>query len=119
MSKTIFIPPRGSINPRAAAYYQAAVERELTTREVRLLPYIQYVVMNGGAIDARRVNAEEVAILEGLHAAGWVIFKRGDNGYQLAVTESYWQHMNYVLFITYAVQVVDDVECGGCDRCQQ
>lgn len=119
MSKKIFIPPRGRNNPRAAAYYLAAVERELTTRELRLLPYIQYAVIHGGTVDPRRVNAEELAILEELSAAGWVIFKRGYGGYQLAVTESYWQHMNYVLFITYAVQVVDDVECGGCDRCQQ
>lgn len=105
----VFKPRRGMVTDRAAAYYLAAVERELTVKELRLLPLINDTVLNSGKLPVRQVNAEEVAILKALSKAGWIVFQRDEiliGGYTLAISPAYWQHMNYVLFLTYAVQTI-------------
>lgn len=105
----VFKPRRGMVTDRAAAYYLAAVERELTVRELRLLPLISYTVLNSGKLKANQVNPEEVQILKALAKAGWIVFQRDSiliGGFTLAVSPSFWQHMNYVLFLTYAVQTI-------------
>lgn len=99
----IITPKRGALNDAAVAEYKKRTDRDLSVRELRLIPFISYTVQNGGQIRANQVNREEIEILTELNEAGLVLFRRslGNVGfYELAVSDGYWNAMCRVLALT-------------------
>jgi len=88
---------RGVLNQEAQKMAKKHFGREITTTELRLMSYIQYVMMNGQAIDPRRINQDEREILSKWrkeeHISG------GVSG--LLITREFWDAINDILFVTY------------------
>lgn len=91
---------RGSLSEKVKIKSKELFGEEITREELRLLPYIQYVMMNEQIIDTSRINGEERDILRKWKTAGYM--EGGASG--LAITKEFWDKMNEVLFIAYIEQ---------------
>lgn len=68
--------------------------------EFRLMPYIQYLVINNQNIDPQRINAEERAILATWRKLGWIEGGARD----LKINHKFWVGINKILWEGYVVQ---------------
>lgn len=68
-----------------------------TQKELRLMPYIQYEMMNNQRIDPNKINAEEREILSEWRKRGWI--DGGASG--LSITKEFWDAMNEILWMGY------------------
>lgn len=71
--------------------------KEITTKELRLMPYIQYVMMNEQRVDPKFMDPEERAILSDWRSKGWI--EGGASG--LAITKEFWDAINQILWAGY------------------
>ena len=81
------------------------IGRKISEKEMRLIPYIQYVMCNDRKLKAELINQEERKILEKWKDEGHV--KGGICG--LAITKQFWDFMCEVLFIAYVGYDNDEV----------
>ena len=70
---------------------------DFTVRELRLLPYIQHVMINDQKINPVHINQEEREILSTWKSRGWM--EGGMSG--LAISQWFWNAMNDVLWASY------------------
>lgn len=91
------MPKRGELTPAIKKQMQEFFERDVTQRELRLLPYIQYTMMNTRKLDPRHINGEEREVLQKWREAGHI--EGGASG--LAITRDFWNFMNVILFQAY------------------
>lgn len=91
---------RGTLSEKVKKLSKSFLGYEMTVRELRLLPYIHYELMNSQKIDPLRINGEEREIFQKWKKAGHI-----DGGMtRLAVTKEFWDFMCEVLFISYVAQ---------------
>lgn len=89
---------RGAVTDAVCEAAQRALGIEsITTTELRLMPYVQYVMVNDQRLDPSRVNAEERAILQQWRERGWI--EGGAGG--LSVTKEFWDGLHEVLWHGY------------------
>lgn len=88
---------RGQLTPQIKEASKTFFGEEITVRELRLLPYIQYTMMNDQKIEPSRINAEERAILAKWRSKGWL--EGGMTG--LAISKEFWDTMNELLWMGY------------------
>jgi len=88
---------RGQLNKEVQVLALDFLGREMTTTELRLLPYVQYVMMNSQRIDPEKCNGDDRKILALWRKAGHI--EGGASG--LAITKEFWIFMCEVLFYTY------------------
>ena len=88
---------RGQLTEKAQEIAKKMLGREISESELRLLPYIQFTMMNEQKLDIRKISPEERKILkrwkEEEHIEG------GSCG--LAITKEFWDFMNEILFECY------------------
>jgi len=72
---------------------------DITVRELRLMPYIQYVMMNDQRIEPRKINKEEREILSKWRDKKWI--EGGASG--LTITKTFWDAINEILWLGYVV----------------
>ena len=70
---------------------------EMTVRQLRMIPYIQYCLTNNQNIDPNKINADERAVLMDWQEKGYL--ERPSTA--LAVTKAFWDFMNEVLWVSY------------------
>lgn len=97
---------RGCLTKEIKEKAEKYLGREFTVTELRLYPYIQYCVMNGGYIERSKINAEERDILRNLESEKNLI--RGFSG-QIYPTREFWMFLNDIMADTY-VALVEDIE---------
>lgn len=68
-----------------------------TVRELRLMPYVQYVMMNDQRIEPRRVNEEERQILSRWRERGWIT----GGASPMTVRKDFWDAMSEILWLGY------------------
>ena len=74
------------------------IGRNISKTELRLIPYIQYVMCNERKINPVHINQEEREILQ-----KWKEEKHIEGGASgLAITKNFWDFMCEVLFVAYA-----------------
>ena len=88
---------RGQLTPAIAARAQQLLGKEITQTELRLMPYLQYVMLNEQKIDPRKINEEERQILSDWRERGWI--EGGAAG--MAMTEEFWSAMHELLWMGY------------------
>ncbi len=88
---------RGALTPKIQELSKAFFKRKMTTIELRLIPYVQYVMLNEQKLDPQKINSEERTIFMQWKKDGHC--KGGITG--LSVTKEFWDFMCEVLFEAY------------------
>jgi hypothetical protein len=94
---------RGILTTRVKKMSKKFLGRKIDTTELRLMPYLQYTMMNNQRLDVNKVNQEERDILRLLKDAGHI--EGGAGG--LSMTRDYWDFINDVLWYSYVIQEDD------------
>ena len=79
----------------------------ITLKQLRLLPYFQYLLMNNGAIDPRKIDDEERKILAKWRDEGKITFSILEG---CTCTREFWNWMNEILWETYVPHLEDGAE---------
>ena len=87
---------------RGAFTEELATKYNVTLKELRLIPYVQYCLLNHTPIDIRRVDEEELEILEKWKSDN-KIHESDDN--RLSCTKEFWDWMNAILWESYVPQI--------------
>ena len=74
----------------------------LTLKKLRLLPYLQYLIMNSMPVDPAKIDSEERAILSDWRTKGYISYSMTS---PCACTRKFWDMMNDVLFATYVFEL--------------
>ena len=82
-----------SVQAEAVNYFGRAISQ----RELRLMPYIQFVMMNNQRIEPNKVNQDERDILSLWRAEGHI--EGGAGG--LAITKDFWDAINQLMWLAY------------------
>lgn len=72
---------------------------EIDTIELRLMPYLQYIVINDKLIDYRKINFNEKTILIKWEDLGFIKFNNDNE--KVSITEEFWNIINKIIFIAY------------------
>lgn len=74
--------------------------QEINLTQLRLLPYIQYCLVNQQGIDPRRINTEERGYLKEWKAEGYL--EGGSQG--LRISKKFWNFINDCLWVSYVTE---------------
>jgi len=88
---------RGQLTERIKAKSKELLGYEIDTKELRLMPYIQYTMTNWQKLDPNKVNEEERKILSKWRKAGHI--NGGAGG--LGITKKFWDIINELIFLGY------------------
>lgn len=88
---------RGQLTARIKQRSRELLGYEVDVIELRLMPYIQYVMVNDQRIDICKVNPGERAILSKWRAAGYIDGGAGGVG----ITREFWDIICDLCFLGY------------------
>ena len=90
---------RGVLTEEIQELAKVFLGREITVRELRLYPYLDYQMKNEQKFNPNHVNQEERTILRLLKDAGHI--EGGASG--LGMTKEFYDYINQVLWFGYVV----------------
>ena len=73
----------------------------MATKEFRLIPYVQYLLVNQMPIDPKKIDSEEREILQNWRDKGYLTFSMIE---PLTVSREFWDIMNNFLWDCYIFQ---------------
>ena len=88
---------RGQLTQEIKEKSKELLGYEIDTVELRLMPYIQYVMVNHQSIDPNKINQEERQILSRWRSNGWI--EGGAGG--LGISKEFWNILHEVLWMGY------------------
>ena len=88
---------RGNLTKRIKVKSKELLGYEITQTELRLMPYVQYVMVNDQKIDVRHCNQADREILEKWRKAGHI--EGGASGLQ--ITEEFWNILCEIIRLGY------------------
>ena len=88
---------RGQLTKRVAAKAKELLGRDINTTELRLMPYLQYQMMNEQCIDPIKCNDDDRKILSKWREVRYI--EGGASG--LGITKKFWDIINEILFLAY------------------
>ncbi len=74
----------------------------MTHEELRLIPYVQYLLVNQESIDPWKINAEEREVLQKWRDKGYLTFSMQE---PLMVSREFWDTMNDLLWDCYVLHI--------------
>ena len=107
---------RGQLSDAVQEVAQKVLGRPLSCiSELRLLPYLDFVMKNEQKIDPWKINEEDRNILKELKAEGHI--KGGICGLQM--TKEFYDAIQEILWIGYVVQGATEYNCMDKENFQQ
>ena len=97
---------RGALNDKIQKLAKNFLGREITTTELRLYPYLDYVMKNNQRIDPNAVNQGDKDVLRILKNEGHI--EGGVSG--LSMTKDFYDYINQVLWHGYVVGAYDPIK---------
>ena len=97
MSKEIIEQQRGQLTDRIKEKSKELFGYEITRIELRLIPYLQYTMINNQSISPQHINSEERAIISKWRKSGYI--KGGLSSMQ--ISREFWDIMNEIIFLGY------------------
>jgi len=88
---------RGELTDKVQEVAEKLMGRKISVRELRLMPYIQYTMMNSQRIRYNHINQEERDVLSMWNEQGYV--EGGDS--DIFITKEFWDIMGEILFYGY------------------
>lgn len=89
---------RGTLTPEITKIAKKLLGIDITVEQLRLLPHIQYVVMNSKCVDTSKLSGEEVDIWAEWVDKKWLI--PSATGY--GISKEFWDAMSEILWLGYA-----------------
>jgi hypothetical protein len=89
---------RGRFDQGVKDLFKKHLGREGSVIELRLIPYLQYVMVNDKHIERISVSNEEREIIDLLYSEGHIVELAG----HVYCTKAYWDFMSEVLYFSYA-----------------
>ena len=90
---------RGAITSEIQTVAQRHLKRKISTTELRLMAYVQYVMMNEQKIDIQKCNQDDREVLRKWREEGHI--KGGESG--LAITREFWDAVCEILWFGYII----------------
>lgn len=90
---------RGQLTDEIQKLAKGFLGREINVQELRLYPYLDYVMKNNQKIEPCRINKEERNILKQLKEENHI--EGGASG--LSMTKEFYDYINQVLWLSYVV----------------
>lgn len=88
---------RGQVTEEVKVSARELLDIDITTEQLRLLPYIQYIMMNEKVIDHTKLTITELDIIECWIRRGWISTK----GNTISISVEFWNAMNAILWLGY------------------
>ncbi len=92
---------RGKLTEQIQVLAKGFLGREITTTELRLYPYLDYVMKNEQILKPALCNGEDRKVLAELRSVGHI--EGGASG--LAMTKEFYDYINQVLWYGYVCDV--------------
>jgi len=89
---------RGELTSKIKKMSKELLGYEIDKTELRLMPYIQYQIMNEQKLDPNKMNKDDRDILQKWREAGHM--EGGALG--LSITKDFWNKINEILWLGYA-----------------
>lgn len=83
----------GEIKLKSEYYF----DREMTTTELRLMPYIDYCLKNSGRIEDSKINNDDLNILKLWESQGYIDYSHGN----ISVTREFYDIIQDFLWLGY------------------
>ena len=99
---------RGILTKEVKTASKKLLGYSITLNELRLIPYVQYVMVNDQRIERNKINNEERTILDRWETKG---FLNRDSG--LSVSKKFWDAMCEILYVSYVVGTDDERRLVG------
>lgn len=96
---------RGMLTDVAQKKAMAFLGEEITVKELRLYPYLDYCWKNGGYVDRRKLDEEEQDVI--IHREKQGHLKREYGGYNTP-SRAFYDFVQDILAETYVVTMEDD-----------
>lgn len=88
---------RGQLTERIKQRSKELLGYEIDIVELRLMPYIQYVMVNDQKIDIRKCNQEDRDVLSNWQSEGYI--QSGIS--KLRITKEFWNIVCEIVFLSY------------------
>ena len=92
---------RGVLTKEVKKLSKVLMGYEINKVELRLMPYLQYVVMNSA--EMANINKEEYDVLRDWRDKGWVSGTLSD----FKISEDFWGIINKILWLSYVNKMND------------
>ena len=89
---------RGEVTKRIRARSIELLGYPITKPELRLMPYLMYVMVNSHVIDDRKLNDEDHDVLDKWRAAGHVI---STTSKRIKITQEFWCFICEFIWLGY------------------
>lgn len=96
---------RGQLTKQVQKIARKHIGRKISQTELRLIPYIQYLMTNEQKLDPAKINEEERKIFMQWKEDGYC--EGGMTG--LSITKKFWNFMCEVLYQSYVLQEGDKI----------
>jgi hypothetical protein len=96
---------RGKLTEAVQDEALAELGREITQAELRLMPYIQWVMMNNQRLEPNKIHQGEREILATWRKEGYI--EGGASG--LAISKEFWDAINQILWHSYVAPLCEHV----------
>lgn len=103
---------RGVLTPRIREMSRLHLGREIDTTELRLMPYVQFVMVNDQRIDPNKCNGDDRAILSKWRAEGHIAGGAGG----LYITREFWDIVNDLVFEAYVANTGGELTAHVVDQ---
>ena len=88
---------RGMLTERVQKSAKKLLHREIDKIELRLIPYVNHVLLNEQYIDVNKVNSEDLEILERWVDEGHMTMQAS----KIHVSRKFWHIMSTLLWLAY------------------
>lgn len=88
---------RGQLTDRVQEKAKELLGREISLRELRLMPYLQYCLMNSQHLDPAKVSDEERMILAKWRELGYIT----GGASAMWIDKKFWDCIHELLFLAY------------------
>ena len=90
---------------RGVCTEEIANKYNVTAKELRLIPYLQYLLVNYMPVDIQKVSKDEREILGKWRDEGRITFSCN---HPCTITKEFWDFINNILFDSYIPELCED-----------
>ena len=105
---------RGQLTNEIKTISKEFLGREINTTELRLYPYLDYVLKHNGRIDFSKINNDEREILNTLDEEKHIWFPTRISD-RIFISKEFYNFMQEILYLSYVQNKNDRTNCGDQD----